>query len=229
MKLSLNLSQLCDYVTKQMEFYLPDGYEIQEEMFVNSVVTALQRCEKCFSHIKIPGYKNGKEVTFSHLHMDQYATFLFFLGNSMWKKYNEKHICDKILNLNRILNGFFISYKCSMPEIFMFNHPIGSVIGNANYSNGLCISQNVTINTHTDVNGNFDLTIGKGCFLASGAKIIGNSPIGDRVSIGVDALVYNTGIGNDCICINDSKDGIVIKPRRREKCVAENIFDINFG
>lgn len=109
---------------------------------------------------------------FSHLHMDQYATFLYFVSNTLYKSYDKdaKIVCDKLLNLNRLLNGFFLSYKCPMPEVFVLAHPVGSVTGNALYSNGLYISQNVTINTHTDSNGNLDLKIGKGCFLGGGSE-----------------------------------------------------------
>lgn len=101
-----------------------------------------------------------------------------------------KVVCDKVIYLNRVLNNFFVSYKGKMPDIFFFAHPIGSIIGNADYSNYLVISQGVTINTDHDEDGNPAPKLGKGLFLGAGAKIIGNKQIGDRVSVGVDTLIH---------------------------------------
>lgn len=228
MKTSLSEQELARYVKKQIEIFMPDGYGVNEQHFLSALKIALDRCEGCFKHILVPGYHNEKEVLFSHLHMDQYATFLYFLGNTLWVEYKEKEICDRLLNLNRILNGFFLSYKCPMPNIFILAHPVGTIIGNALYSDGLYISQNVTINTHTDEKNEIDLRIGKGCFLGAGAKIIGNKPIGDRVSIGVDALIYDREVKDDSVCIRNPKGEMVIEKRKKEKCMASRVFDLDF-
>lgn len=228
MKLSMEKRQLINYTKRQLDFYLPDGYEIPEKLLEDSVEIALGRCEKCFRHILLPGYCKKGEAFFYHLHQDQHATFLYFLGNTVWKEYGEKQFCDKLMNLTRILHGFLLSYKCQMPDVFILGHPAGSIIGNAIYSDGLYISQNVTINTHTDSNGNIDLKIGKGCLLGAGAKVIGNQTIGDRVSIGVDALIYNQAVENDSVCLRDKSGKVIIRKRKREKCKASEYFDLDF-
>ena len=222
MYLSLEQSQLVEYVKKQLDLFLPDEYSIDMQVLSQGIEMALERCEACFEHILLPNYRNcEQQPIFSHLHMDQYATFLYFLGNSIWKQKQEKIMCDKILNLNRILNGFFISYKCEMPNIFVFAHPVGSIIGNAKYSDGLYISQNVTINTDSG------LRIGRGCFLGVGAKIIGGQKIGDRCSIGTDVVIYNQSISEDSVCLNvDGKLEIRRRKSNRTKC--SEIFDLTF-
>ena len=58
------------------------------------------------------------------------------------------------MNLIRYISGMFVSYKCNLPDIFIFYHAVGSVIGNAEYSDFLVIFQNVTINTGDRINGN---------------------------------------------------------------------------
>lgn len=224
MKLSLDKKQLMNYVRRQLDFYMPDDYQVSDEIMKNSLEAALERCENCFRHILLPGYREGKEAVFSHLHADQYATFLYFLGNTIWNTYQEKQLCDKLLNLNRILNGFFLSYKCPMPNVFILGHPIGSIIGNALYSDGLVVSQNVTVNTHTNEKGEIDLKIGRECFLGAGATIIGNGTIGDRVSIGVNALIYNHAIEDDSVCMND-KNELIIRQRKNPICKAARWFD----
>lgn len=228
MKMSMDKESLLKYVKRQLDFYLPDEYEIDKNIMDICIADALHRCENCFRHILISGYRYNGEAVFSHLHMDQYATFLYFLANSIWQEKEDKLLCDKLLNLNRILNGFFISYKCHMPEIFLFGHPVGSVIGNADYSDGLVVNQNVTINTRTDEYGKPKLKIGRGCYLGAGAKIIGCEEIGERCSIGTDVLIYNRRVETDSVCLRDETGKVVIRPRIGEKCMAASIFDLEF-
>lgn len=109
MKTSLTKDQLKDYVNRQLDFYLPDDYKVNETILQLCISQALECCELCFTHILVPGYRTSNgEALFSHLHMDQYGTFLYFLGNSIWTTYHEKQVCDKLLNLNRILNVSFV-------------------------------------------------------------------------------------------------------------------------
>lgn len=228
MKMTLERENLSAYVLKQLDFYIPDGYVVEQKYWLEAIGTALIRCDNCFKHILIPQYRDSnKESLFSHLHRDQYATFLYFLGNTLWVHYHEKQLCDKLLNLQSILHSFFLSYKCEMPDIFCLGHPIGSIIGNARYSDGLYINQNVTVNTHVDDKGNTDLVLGKGVTLCAGATIIGNKPIGDRVTIGPNVLIHNEKIESDYTCINQRGE-IINRMRKSEKCVAEQIFDISF-
>lgn len=74
--------------------------------------------------------------------------------------------------LNRILNNFMFSYKGKLPNVFLFAHPVGTVLGNADYGEYLVISQDVTINTCKDENGAFAPQIGKGLFWDQGQRLL---------------------------------------------------------
>ena len=88
------------------------------------------------------------------------------------------------------------------------------------------IFQNVTINTSFDANGNAAPKLGKGLFLGAGAKIIGNKTIGDRVSLGIDAVVYNQEIPDNSIVLKDSYTGKqVLKTNIDAPCKAQSFFD----
>ena len=43
--------------------------------------------------------------------------------------------CDKIYYLNRLLNSVDLFYKVTLPDIFMLDHPLGSVIGRGTFGN----------------------------------------------------------------------------------------------
>ena len=108
---SLNSVELLSYIIKQIDMFFPDENKCDNKILKKSVENALERCEYCFSHIKNKQYFSDGRVLFSHLHADQYATFLYFTSNYLWINYNDKITCDKILNLQRVLHGFFLSYK----------------------------------------------------------------------------------------------------------------------
>lgn len=226
MILSLSQCELKDYVAKQLDVYFPDQYRFRGSDIDRAFALALERTEYCFKHITLAPYTNNEEIYFSHLHSDQYSQFLYFLSNSLWNLSQNKGICDKLIFLNKQLNGMFYSYKCALPNIFLFGHPIGTIIGNAQYSDFLVVFQNVTINTEYDERGNVAPRIGKGVFLGAGAKIIGNKPIGDRVSIGVDALVYNREIPKDSVVIKNEKGEISVNRRKKDKCMAQRYFNV---
>lgn len=211
--------ELLDYVFNQINTLFPDNNFYDKKTFLPSLIESLKRLEKCFQYVTIPGHHIDENV-FSHLHSDQHTQFLYFFANTVWKNGLDETFSKKLINLIRYISGMFVSYKCNLPDIFIFYHAVGSVIGNAEYSDFLVIFQNVTINTGDRINGKLTPKIGKGCFLAAGAKIIGNE------SIGVNALVYNKNISSDniVICV-DGKN--VIKKRHKEKCMAQNYFFID--
>lgn len=228
MELTLKSEELLKYVGCQLENYFPDKYKLKGRDVNISFELALQRLENCFKYITFPAYCNQKGQTFfSHLHADQYATFLYFFSNSLWELSENKILCDKLLYLNRTLNSIFISYKGKLPDIFFLGHPVGTIIGNADYDDFLVVFQNVTINTNEDEFGNSAPKLGKGLFLGAGAKIIGNKPIGNHVSIGVDAVVYNEQVSDDTVVIRNESGKILYLNRKKEKCMAQNYFNID--
>lgn len=226
---TMNRANLKNYIANQLDNFYPDGYKLIGKDVDIALDLALSRLEYCFKHILLRGYRDEVgEARFSHLHSDQYSQFLYFFSNSLWEVSQNDVLCSKLVALNKALNGMFYSYKCKLPQIFLFAHPVGSIIGNASYSDGLVVFQNVTINTGDELNGSGATPkLGKGLFLAAGAKIIGEKSIGDRVSIGVDAMVYNQNISDDSVVIRERDTGkIVCSRRKKSKCMAQNYFDI---
>lgn len=223
MKLNISIEDLRLYLLKQIQNIVPDDEKCSENLLSKDINTAIERCEYCFKHIKNSAYCNEKNETFfSHLHADQYATFLVYLSNGIWKERQDKNICDRIMYVNRVLHSFMMSYKAKVPDIFWLAHPVGSVIGNADYSDYLYISQNCTINTAGSAD---DLRphIGKYFAMGAGAALIGDKNIGDNCSIGVNTLLYNTELKNNSIAINDN--GVVKIITKETESFAHKMFN----
>ncbi len=226
MELSLHKENLKKYLQRQLENHFPDrktGKYFRGKDVDHAFDMGLCRLENCFKHVILPAYSNDAGQTFfSHLHSDQYAQFLYYFMNSLWKESQNRLICDKTMLLLRDLNGIFMTYKCEMPDIFLFQHAVGTVVGNAVFSDYLLILQNVTINTGVEQDRLGTVKIGRGVTRSPGAKIISDEPIGDRVNIGVDAVVYKTKIENDKTVIRDREGKIVI--RDNKFCMAQRHF-----
>lgn len=227
MELSIPKNRLQEYVRQQANYMFPDDYDLHGEDITRAFDDALQRLEYCFKYISFPAYCDESGQThFSHYHADQYTQFLAYFSHSLWNISQNKPACDKLLYLNRSLHSIFISYKCKIPDIYFLGHPVGTIMGNADYSNFLVVFQNVTINTAGD--GNTLLPkLGKGLFLGAGAKIIGNKPIGNGVSVGVDVLVHNTEIPDNKVVIKNSNGQVEINDRKSDKCFAQKYFNVD--
>lgn len=226
MECSLARNELHYFVSKQLERFFPDKYKFMGTDVNKAMDLALERLEFCFKHIMVTGYNKNNAPYFYHLHSDQYSQFLYYLSNSLWKLSENKALCDKLILLNRTLHSVWFSYKGGLPDIFLLMHPVGSVIGNAAYSDFLVVLQNVTINTGEDASGNKAPFLGKGLFLSAGAKIIGSQTIGDRVTIGVDTCVYKREIASDCLVYKDEQGIMRIKKRKQEENNAQFFFNV---
>lgn len=227
MILSLPSGELLSYIEKQANHLFPDNTSFKGDDIKSAFILGLDRLENCIKSITLPGYHNDKgETVFSHMHADQYAQLLYFFGNSLWRMGGSKAVCDKLLAMNRVLHSLFLSYKCNMPDYFVLGHPLGTILGNADYSNFLVVFQGVTVNTEKDADGNPAPHLGKGLFLAAHSKIIGNQTIGDRVSLSVSTMIYGKDIPSDCVALTNENGVVEIRPRGKEQCMAQNYFNI---
>ncbi|MCI8967731.1 MAG: hypothetical protein HFH75_09125 [Lachnospiraceae bacterium] len=208
MHLSLPPEDLKTYLGRQLEMYFPDG--LTEKYFQGKDVDrafdeGIERLEYCFKHINLVAYSNDRGDTFfSHLHADQYSQFLYYFMNTLWKKSENEMICKKVMLLNRALSGLFVSYKCELPDIYLTYHAVGTVLGDAGYSDYFMALQNVTINTGAKENGTCTPRLGKGLFMAAGSSIIGTKTIGEWVSVGAGARVYDQEIADHKLVVNRS-------------------------
>lgn len=217
MELSLSVEDLKSYLGRQLENFYPDG--LTEKYFKGKDVDrairqGLERVEYCFRHINMSAYSNDKgETFFSHLHMDQYSAFLYYFMNTLWRNAGNENICRKVMSLNRALSGLFVTYKTELPDIYLAYHPMGTVLGEADYSNYLMVLQNVTINTGTVGKTPCTPCLGEGLYMAAGSSIIGAEAVGNWVAVGVNATVYHQKIEDRKLVINRNGTSEILENR----------------
>jgi serine O-acetyltransferase len=95
-----------------------------------------------------------------------------------------------------------------MPPVFFLDHPVGSVIGRADFGNYFSFSQNCTVGNNKGKYPN----IGKNVKMMSGSKIIGNCKIGDNVIVSANTYLKDVDIP-DCSLVFGSSPKINIVPK----------------
>jgi len=179
MKLSLERTELVGYVRKQFENIFPDGSDLSD--LGRFVDTALERVGHCFSRIHIKGFQEAGQTRFNHRHTDQYALFLYYLSNSAYRTADGAHpIAEKAYALNKALHAIDAFYEVALPDIMLFSHPVGTVLGRANYSDYFCCYHGCTVGANLE---NDYPSIGRGVVMYGGSKVIGDTQIGDNTFI----------------------------------------------
>lgn len=218
MELSLKKQEFQEYVSNQLNHFFPDNKNVSFKQDDLSFNLALERTEYCFKDVILNSYKKNGHTFLNHLHSDQYTVFLWFLSNSVWKETVNDELANKLFYLNKALNGFSCMYDTNLPDIFLILHSVGTVLGKAEYGDYLVVAQGSTVGAH---NGIYP-TIGKGVGLLPNSSIIGDSKIGDKVSIGINTTVYGMNIDSENVVFTDIYGEIQLK--RKEKSWALKMY-----
>lgn len=169
----------------------------QEEMeMLDCVFEKVEiRLEKCFSKIKNKYYNTQEGIVFSPYHSCQYSFLLYFYSDELFKKYGDNDLSSKIYCTLKMCSTMDLFYQIEMPEVFFFDHPVGTVLGRACYGNNFLFMQNCTVGNNRGIYPN----IGENVIMMSGAKILGNCSIGNNVILSANCYVLDTDIPDNSI------------------------------
>lgn len=208
MHTSLRSADLAGYLEAQLKALFPDGKALRLGKVVRR---ALERVEHSFSRIVLPGYSRDGRATFRHLQGDQYAAFLYFASHSAWKDREDADLASKLFLLNKALSGIVVMYDTVLPDVFVLMHTVGTVLGKANYGNYFVAAQNVTVGMDR---GEIP-TFGERVVLYGGSVVIGNSHIGDRVTVASNAVVRGENVPPGHVVAGTSPD-LTVKAATRD-------------
>ncbi|MEG1897149.1 MAG: transferase [Mucinivorans sp.] len=174
----------------------------------------LERAERCFAQTPNKYYQKDGQPFFSPYISTQYTIFLYYFANTIYKSApSESEVCDKLYYLNKSLNSVDIYYAVALPDFFMCEHPVGSVMGRGKYGDGFLFYQCCAV-------GGFHLSggkivypnIGRNVKMFAGSMILGDCTIADNVNIGAGALLKNQSVPPNCNVFGQSPN-IIIKPK----------------
>ncbi|WP_331347141.1 hypothetical protein [Cellvibrio sp. UBA7661] len=197
---------LLIYLEKQLDHFFPDGQAGIGIALRSHVDEALARLEVCINAVKM--WRQGE---FDYLHSSQYAIFLYYLGNTLWRNERNIQLCSKLFYLNKALNGIDLFYEIEMPDIFFIGHSAGIVLAKAHYSNYLVLYQNSTIGKNHGV----APQLGEGVIVYPNSAIIGRCHIADGSVIAQGVSVINQNTPGNCLCFQGLEGELLFKSTAR--------------
>lgn len=199
MEISLSQSDLLDYLVCQLKTFFPDKKDIQKDEIRKNFDEIIQRTEFCFSKVNNKYFKDNSSIIFNHLHTDQYAMFLYFASNTLYRNNSDLELCTKIFQLNKFLNALDVFYEVELPDIFLFVHPLGTVLGRAKYSNYFLVYQRCNIGSNHDIYPSLSEHVS----LHPGASILGNCKVEENCKISAGSLLMDSNLEKNSIYIGN--------------------------
>lgn len=136
--------------------------------------------------------------------------FLYYLSHEIYVNTQNSILCDKIYYLNKIMNGVDLFYAIELPQKFGAEHPLGSVMGWAKYSEVFFFYQGCTVGGTVGKNAKiYYPVLGENVQMFANSSILGRCKVGDNVKIGAGALVKNEDIPSDSIVFGQSSNLII--------------------
>ena len=210
MKISIG-NDLLDYLTKQLTIFFPDNIEIRKNEIKPHFDLALQRIEYCFSKINSKYYRDESGVIFNHLHADQYAMFLYFLSHTLYKNNSDPVLCAKVFQLNRYLHGIDAYYEVELPDIFLFVHPLGTILGRGKYSNYFLVYQRCNIGSNKDIYPAMKEYVS----LHPGASILGNCFVEENCKIAAGSILMDRNLDKNSLYIGMPNNYVIKESPQR--------------
>ena len=199
-------SDLVSYIDAQCRNFFPDAQSSAVKSAIDrSIDVALDRMRPAVKLSRL--WPHNK---FSPLHSNQYAVFLYYLANTIWRDQKDDQTASKLYYLNKALNGLEIFYEIAMPDIFCITHSPGIVLARAHYGNFLVLYQNTTVGrVHADQLPH----LGEGVVLYPNSVIIGKCRIGDKTFVAQGQSIIDADSPGNCVVFNNNGTLVYKEPK----------------
>ncbi len=216
--MSISKSKLQDLVLNQLRNFF-SFEKTSPDILIVAINGAIEKCEHCFSYQGNKYYQKDGQVYFNPFHSGQYTIFLYHLSRQV-ALLGDALLADKVYYLNRALNSVDLYYEVELPAVFGLDHPLGSVMGRADYSDFFYFTQNCTVGNNYGVYPTFE----KYVTMLAGSMVIGNCKIGRNCIISANAYVKDEDIPGNSIVFGSSPN-LVIKHRDNDYFKSISLFD----
>lgn len=151
----------------------------------------------------------------------QYSIFLYFLSNELYKA-DKVEKASWIYYLNKALNSVELFYAINLPPHFCAEHPLGSIMGRADYGDYFFFYQGCTVGGNPKNGKIVYPKIGENVMMFSNSKIIGDCCIGNNVIISANTYVKDKDIPDYSIVYGQYPNEII---KRNQKETIEKIHN----
>ena len=202
-----------DKIIQQTLHQLSNFWCIDEEErnLINRFYTEVQeRCIYCFQRVDNKYYQRNSEGI-NHTHSGMWMIYLYYFSNTL-SKAGSKNLADKFYYLNKIMHSIDIYHEVTLPDVFFFEHPVGSVFGRGTYGTNFFAMQNCTVGGNRDRKTGelYYPTIGDNVKMYSGSKIIGKTKVGNNVTLAANTYIKDAEIP-DGVTVFGQSPNLIIK------------------
>lgn len=198
---------LIDYLESQLNHFFPDGVPVRSPV-ERHLDDALSRLNECINGVLV-----WSRDVFDYLHSSQYAIFLYYLANTIWRQEgNDTNVCTKLFLLNKALNGIDCFYEIDMPKVFFIGHSVGIVLAKATYGEHLVLYQNATVGKNHGISPILE----DGVVLYPNSAIIGRCRVAASSVIGQGVGVINQNTPGNCLVFQGVSGQLTFKPSGRD-------------
>lgn len=194
-----SLNNIPELVKIQLSNFFPISLKEYELVEIASKF-ALNRTDKCIGEVDNKYFHVDGNNYFNPFHSGQWLIYLYYLSNAIsLNKFDKnvnydvkirKELADKLYYLNKIMHSVDIYHEVELPTSFFLEHPVGTVLGRAQYGNGFMAYQNCTVGGNK---GKYPI-LGNNFRMMSGSKILGNSIVGENVTLAANTYVKDTNL-----------------------------------
>lgn len=211
-----NMTDMLKIASKQMDSFYGVTADLKKYHSIASM-----RIEKCFEKCANKYYFNERGLQISPYHSVQYAIYLYYLSNTIYRSNGENHTSDQLYCINKAMNCVDWYYAIDLPDVYCAEHPIGSVMGRAHYSDYFFFYQGCTVGGNK---GEYP-SIGTRVTMYANATIIGKSIIGDNVIVSAGTYIKDQEVPSNCIVFGQSPN-LVIKYKKVEeiRCITKQLW-----
>jgi serine O-acetyltransferase len=196
---------LLAYTVAQCAAVVPDGREAAFRAAADAHLDeALERLHRC-----INACAPWRPDEFNVLQSSQHTIFLYFLGNTIWKRSGDAEAATRLFLMNKAFNGIDLFYEIAMPEVFYIGHSVGIVLAKATYGNFLVLYQNSTVGRHKDQ----IPVLGERVVLYPNTAVIGRSVVEDDAVVSQGTSVVNKRVPKASIAFAGAPGELAFRPR----------------
>ncbi|MDD3269464.1 MAG: hypothetical protein PHX14_09090 [Syntrophomonadaceae bacterium] len=202
MYISIGSEGLQKYLCTQLNNFFPDGDIITPANFSKNWDIIIQRTEYCFAQVNNKYFHRDSRVFFNHLNGDHYAMFLYFAANTLYQESQDQELASKLFLLNKYLHAIDAFYEVQLPDIFLFVHPLGTVLGRAKYEDYFVVYQRCNIGSNHDKYP----SLGKHLSMHPGSAVLGDCQLGSNCSLAAGALLMDMDLEDNQVYFGNPQD-----------------------
>lgn len=200
----------------QLRLYWSD---IDEKIIRNAIPATMNAIENNFKGLPNSRFFCNGLIQFSPFMSVHWMIFLYRLSHEIYVQHgtvNTPKEADCIYYLNKIMHSNDWFYAVELPQHFLCEHPLGSVLGRAQYGDYFFVYQGTTVGGNRNKGQLCYPVIGNNVVLFANSTILGNSLIGDNVVVSAETYIINEVIPNNCIVFGRSPN-LIIKMKSEEE------------